>query len=195
MLFKTVASCLLLIITVRAECPCSKCTQCLTGLLVKSPTQDMRMDCYAIEPLDSKNASKLAKTAIPIISQGNPLGNFIRGLRGGIKGVAEGAGIPTPNAQERKDGGDIPAIEPPELNEANSIDASDLSIAQGCAGTVFYVSKQPITKNISDRKCWKKLELRACPPGKELMLLKGTLHCFNRTVLKDEGTRNLECFE
>lgn len=204
MLFKTVvALCLLSIITVSAECPCSKCAQCLAGLLVKSPTQDMRMDCYTVEPVV---VSKDASDAEPqVLSKEEKIEKFLRGFKDGVKGLAESVGFPTPDTKQVKDGNDGPAIEPSDLNDANSIDANsvdansidapDLSIAKECAGTAYYVSKTPVTRSISDRKCWRKLTLLECPEGKELMLLKGLLTCFSRTVLKEEATRNLVCFE
>lgn len=153
----------------------------------------MRMDCYAIEPLaGSKDVLGLESQAL---SKEKRVENFIKGLRDGIKGLAESVGIPTPDTQQAKEGNDVPAIEPSDLIDANSIDASDLSIAQGCAGTAYYVSKQPIARSISDRKCWRKLSVQQCPVGKELMLVKGLLYCLGRTVLKEEATRDLVCFE
>ena len=199
MLFKTIAAlCLLLAITVSAECPCSKCTQCLAGLLVKSPTQNIRMDCYTVEPVV---VSKDASDAEPqVLSREEKIEKFLKGFKDGVKGLAESVGFPTSDTKQVKDGNDGPAIEPSDLNDANSIDAnsvdaSDLSVAKECAGTAYYVSKTPVTRSISDRKCWRKLTLLECPEGKELMLLKGHLTCFSRTVLKEEATRNLVCFE
>ena len=196
MLFKTVAAlCLLLIVTVSAECPCSKCTQCLTGLLVKSPTQDMRMDCYTVEPVV---VSKDASDAEPqVLSKEKKIEKFLKGFKDGVKGLVESVGFPIPDTKQVKDGDDGPAIEPSELNDANSIDtssvdASDLSIAKECAGKAYYVSKTPVTRSISDRKCWRKLTLLECPEGKELMLLKGAFnllqsYCFEGRSDKESG--------
>lgn len=193
MLFRLFVLCLLLAITARAECPCSKCTQCLTGLLVKSASQDVRMDCYAVEPLAAKNSSS-ALLKVGDAPQVAGLIKFIKGLRGELKEHCGGADTPS-NTHGAKEGGDIPAIEPPGLSDANVNDSADSALIQECAGAAFYVSKQPIASGIADKKCWKKLASMACPAGKELVLLRGLLQCIKRTVLKEEATKNLECFE
>ena len=145
------------------------------------------MDCHAAEPFSVKGAVDNFETKVQVIPPGKGIGKFIKGLKSGIRGLAESAGIPAANPQHVKDVGDAPAIEPSDL--------ADVSIKQECAGTIYYVSKRPITASISDRKCWKKLSLQACPPGKELVQLKGALQCISRRVLREEGNRNVECFE
>ena len=187
--------------SVRGEsstCPCSMCNVCLNGLLIKSPTEQNRMECYSLQKI-IKDSSK----SIEAESDKNPndvsVGSFglFRYWRFPRRtGIFKNRSNNNNRASIRPPPPNPPPQVAPQVKQAmpqlafDSLTQNERDAINNSGGSDFYlVSTKATSTEIADMRCWRKLTGTRCDAeGKQPMLLAGTFICASMTTLVPHDT-------